>query len=86
MPKRKHDEFVENDNSAERVLKSQKKACGQRLEKSKKELEQALKLAAGFERQKQGRRKKTAKAKGDEAELGRLEKEYTVLKVCLFHV
>ncbi|KAF2205352.1 Bud-site selection protein [Delitschia confertaspora ATCC 74209] len=82
MVKRKHFEYLsdasDTENIADRLLSRQKKLCAQKLEKGKKELVQGLKLAAAFERQKQGRRKKTAGDK--DSVLGRLEKEYGFLK------
>lgn len=44
-------------------------------------LHRALKTARGFERQKLGRRQKTARQKKEEGELGRLDAEVKALKV-----
>jgi hypothetical protein len=44
-------------------------------------LHRALKVARGFERQKLGRRQKTAKDNQDVAEVARLEAEVVALKV-----
>lgn len=52
------------------------------LERSKKTLFQALKLARGFERQKLGRRQKVAKATNDDDDSKRLAAEVIALKVC----
>lgn len=65
---------------AERILKSQKRQCTHRIAAAQKPLVAALRLGAGFERQKHSRRKKTAQAKGDDKGLARLEAEYAVLK------
>ena len=51
------------------------------LEHGKKSLVRALKLARGFERQKLGRRQKSARAKNEEGVLPRLAAEVTALKV-----
>ncbi|KAH7069738.1 Bud-site selection protein [Paraphoma chrysanthemicola] len=65
---------------AEAALKSQKRTCNRRILDAKKSLVAALRLGAGFERQKHSRRKKTAQAKGDAKALARLDAEYAVLK------
>jgi hypothetical protein len=64
----------------ERALKSQKRICNRCLVDAKKSLVAALRLGAGFERQKHSRRKKTAQAKKDTKALERLNAEYAVLK------
>lgn len=51
------------------------------LENGKKSLFRALKISRGFERQKLGRRQKTAKEQNFPAETARLAKEVTALKV-----
>lgn len=51
------------------------------LEHSKKALSRALKIARGIERQKLGRRQKTAKESNAAAESARLTAEVTALKV-----
>jgi hypothetical protein len=65
---------------AERAAKSQKRVCNRCLVDAKKSLVAALRLGAGFERQKHSRRKKTAQAKKDTKALERLDAEYAVLK------
>jgi hypothetical protein len=82
MPKRKHAEYLEDtsEDSDATSVRAHRKACSKSLEKGKKELVQGLKLAAAFERQKQGRRKKTAAAKGEAGVVDRLEREYAILK------
>lgn len=65
---------------SERVLKNQKRLCTRCLTTAKKDLTTALRLGAGFERQKHSRRKKTATAKKDNKALERLDAEYVVLK------
>lgn len=52
------------------------------LEQSKKALFRSLKVARGFERQKLGRRQKTAKAEKAESDVIRLDAEVAALKVC----
>ena len=53
------------------------------LEQGKKSLLRSLKIVRGFERQKLGRRQKTAKAEGDGAASARLDTEVSALKVSL---
>ena len=52
------------------------------LEQGKKALFRSLKVARGFERQKLGRRQKTAKAEKAETDIIRLDAEVAALKVC----
>jgi hypothetical protein len=70
----------ETSDPAERASKSQKRVCNRCLVDAKKSLVAALRLGAGFERQKHSRRKKTAQAKKDTKALERLDAEYAVLK------
>jgi hypothetical protein len=65
---------------ADRANKGQKRVCNRCLVDAKKSLVAALRLGAGFERQKHSRRKKTAQAKKDTKALERLDAEYAVLK------
>jgi hypothetical protein len=65
---------------ADRALKTQKRLCNRCLGSAKKSLIVALRLGAGFERQKHSRRKKTAQAQKNSKALERLEAEYVVLK------
>lgn len=60
----------------------QKKHVEEKLFHAKKILQRALKLAKGFERQKLGRRHKTATQKSEVSELSRLDAEISALKVC----
>jgi hypothetical protein len=55
--------------------------CAHRINHGKTVLRRALKLAAGFERQKSGRRRKTAKQKNDDAAIARVEAEALAVKV-----
>jgi len=88
MPKRKRDDFgssEENPNrSAARALRIQKLHLEDILSNGTKTLFRALKIARGFERQKLGRRQKTAKVAKDDAETRRLEVEVATLKVGTF--
>ena len=86
MPKRKLSEFLDHDfgdqdKSFGPALTKQRILCGERIEHGKKLLRRALKLAAGFERQKYSRRRKTARQNNDTTTLARLDTEYQVLKV-----
>lgn len=66
--------------AADKLLKHQKKAVLARLTAAQKPLVAALRLGAGFERQKHSRRKKTAVQKKDTKALTRLDDEYRALK------
>ena len=61
----------------------QKEYLEKLLQGSTRLLAQALKLARGFERQKLGRRQKTAKAAANADDSKRLVAEVKALKVCL---
>ncbi|KAL6709800.1 hypothetical protein ACN47E_000585 [Coniothyrium glycines] len=80
MPKRKRSSPSGPSNLPVDPVARQKKLCTQRIDAAQKPLLAALRLGAGFERQKHSRRKKTAQAKNDAKALERLEFEYTVLK------
>ena len=84
MPKRKHDEindFEATSNSAEaRALRIQRLQIDGQLNQSKKSLFRSLKVARGFERQKLGRRQKTAKTENNTTDAARLEAEVAALK------
>jgi hypothetical protein len=77
MPKRNRDEDEkhEDDDRAEKIRKNRFRA---KIEPSNNSIASALKLARGFERQKLGRRQKTAK--NDPKELLRLKEEVIALK------
>ncbi|KAF3042683.1 hypothetical protein E8E12_007274 [Didymella heteroderae] len=66
--------------AADKLLKHQKKQVLARLTAAQKPLIAALRLGAGFERQKHSRRKKTAVQKKDTNALTRLDDEYRALK------
>lgn len=66
--------------AADKILKRQRKATLARLGAAQQALVAALRLGAGFERQKHSRRKKTAVQKRDTKALSRLDEEYRVLK------
>jgi hypothetical protein len=69
-----------SSDTADRTVKNQKRLCNRCLGTAKKALVVALRLGAGFERQKHSRRKKTAQAQKNVKALERLEAEYVVLK------
>lgn len=77
MPKRKRSpsSTLPSDPAARR-----KQQCSQCINAAQKPLLSALRLGAGFERQKHSRRKKTAQSSNDVKALERLEIEYGVLK------
>ncbi|OCK78729.1 Bud-site selection protein [Lepidopterella palustris CBS 459.81] len=84
MPKRTHSEFLESSagdaNASDRAIAQRRKLCSKTIERDKTSLLCAFKLAAGFERQKSGRRRKEAREKGDKDAAGRIDREYQVLK------
>lgn len=88
MPKRKLSELIEDDavpsGSLEKKSRLQRQQIDGSLDQSKKALFRALKIARGFERQKLGRRQKTAKAESNDADIVRLDAEVAALKVHLF--
>ena len=71
-----------SDGSSDRKLRLQQRQVEHLLEQGKKALFKSLKVARGFERQKLGRRQKTAKAEKAEDDLIRLNAEVAALKVC----
>lgn len=85
MSKRNFDEFRETDVDSRRLgggaLRAQRAQLERVLEHGKRKLFQALKLGRGFERQKLGRRQKTAKESNKESEMVRLNAEVAALKV-----
>lgn len=84
MPKRKHDEIsrseITSDGTTDRALRLQRLQVDGLLNQSRKSLFRSLKVARGFERQKLGRRQKTAKAESNAADTTRLEAEVAALK------
>lgn len=84
MSKRKfkefHDDEVSTNSFSEGGLPPQEKPESV-LEHSKKALSRALRIARGIERQKLGRRQKTAKESNAAAESARLNAEVAALKV-----
>jgi hypothetical protein len=85
MPKRKRDEAhntssISPEPSSQRARNGRKKLCAQRIAIAQKPLVAALRLAAGFERQKFSRRKKTSKQQNDIKGAARLNDEYAKLK------
>lgn len=89
MSKRKFKEFDEDKvdtkvgtkSLADKGLRAQQQKLESILERSKKALSQALKIARGIERQKLGRRQKTAKESNAAAESPRLNAEVAALRV-----
>lgn len=85
MPKRKFEDFTEASQKTHgdpnRAVRTQQAQVEGLLERSQKALFRSLKVARGFERQKLGRRQKTAKAENTEADTVRLEAEVEALKV-----
>lgn len=85
MPKRKHNEISSSETTSNaptaKTLRLQRLQLDGLLDQSKNSLFRSLKLARGFERQKLGRRQKTAKAERDAvADTARLEAEVAALK------
>lgn len=90
MPKRKRSEnFTADDTvdgSLDQSTRSQRQQLETFIEYGKKHLFRSLKMARGFERQKLGRRQKSAREKHDDTETARLEAEVAALKVRLAHI
>lgn len=84
MAKRKRSEaspaLSDTQPAVSKLLTHQKKQILTRLTAAQKPLVAALRLGAGFERQKHSRRKKTAVQKRDTKALTRLDDEYRALK------
>ncbi|EED21191.1 cellular morphogenesis protein (Bud22), putative [Talaromyces stipitatus ATCC 10500] len=80
MPKRKHSEVDLSGDGDEKLNRVKATRLGHKFERGSQLLFRALKTARGFERQKLGRRQKTAKGDGDSKTLERLEKEVHALK------
>ncbi|KAL1964791.1 hypothetical protein VTN77DRAFT_6658 [Rasamsonia byssochlamydoides] len=86
MSKRKHSELEEDDPSGrdesreERKIDLRATRLRHKYERGSQLLYRALKTARGFERQKLGRRQKTARKDNDEKTLERLEREVQALK------
>lgn len=90
MSKRKRDGFDRDKDIHDMnhsTLKPQPEQLNNSLEQGKKKLFQALKLARGFERQKLGRRQKTAKESNADIErVNQLNAEVSILKVRIHQV
>ena len=86
MSKRKYAEISGREATSNgisgRKLGLQQRQVEHLLEQGKKALFRSLKVARGFERQKLGRRQKTAKAEKAETDVIRLDAEVAALKVC----
>ncbi|KAL1955689.1 hypothetical protein VTO42DRAFT_8161 [Malbranchea cinnamomea] len=82
MPKRKRADSEDSGlpKSKDRKLSLRATRLEQQIEHGVVLLHRALKVARGFERQKLGRRQKTARGNNDIATLDRLEKEVVALK------
>ena len=75
-------EGAKSNGTSDKKLGLQQRQVEHLLEQGKKALFKSLKVARGFERQKLGRRQKTAKAEKAEDDLIRLDAEVAALKVC----
>ncbi|CAF9943292.1 MAG: hypothetical protein ALECFALPRED_010995 [Alectoria fallacina] len=84
MSKRKHNEISSSEapsnGTPARTLRLQRLQLDDLLDQGKKSLFHSLKVARGFERQKLGRRQKTAKTESNAADTARLEAEVAALK------
>ncbi|KLJ13425.1 hypothetical protein EMPG_11615 [Blastomyces silverae] len=82
MSKRKRSDYEESDlsNLDDRRLGIQIARLEQKIEHGRQLIHRALKTARGFERQKLGRRQKTAKTTNETAQLSRIEEEIQALK------
>ena len=86
MSKRKYAEIggkeATSNGNPGRSFGLQQRQVEHLLEQGRKKLFKSLKIARGFERQKLGRRQKTAKAEKAETDIIRLDAEVAALKVC----
>ncbi|KKZ63345.1 hypothetical protein EMCG_02346 [[Emmonsia] crescens] len=82
MPKRKRSDYEESNisNLDDRRLGAQIARLEQKIEHGCQLIHRALKTARGFERQKLGRRQKTARQANETAQLSRIEEEIQALK------
>lgn len=90
MSKRKRDTYDGDDSARDvvedRALRIRKDRLKAKVEQGTKLLHQGLKLARGFERQKLGRRQKTAASNKSDDQATRLKAEIAALKViCASH-
>lgn len=85
MPKRKLEEISGTDaisnGPGDRQSDLKRQQLDGLLDQGKKTLFQSLKVARGFERQKLGRRQKTAKTENNDADSARSNAEVSALKV-----
>ena len=85
MPKRKLGDMSDCDNvssaSVERRKVPRRAGLDGIIENGEKALFRAIKVSRGFERQKLGRRQKTAKEQDASTEIARLAREVAALKV-----
>lgn len=83
MPKRKRDGSLSNPETASNhILTTRQRRVEYKIAHGQKLLARAFKTAKGFERQKLGRRRKTAGAKSDTKDITRIDAETEALKVC----
>ncbi|KAL9071187.1 MAG: hypothetical protein Q9161_004364 [Pseudevernia consocians] len=84
MSKRKHDEIsasqANSNSTTARALRLQRLPLDGLLDQGQKSLFRSLKVARGFERQKLGRRQKTAKTENNATDTARLGAEVAALK------
>lgn len=83
MPKRKRDDGAEDsrEDSPEAVADPKQKRLQLKLHQASVKVGHAFKIAKGFERQKLGRRQKTAAAAKNEKDAQRVDVEIAALKV-----
>lgn len=79
MPKRKRED--DDDASGDVVPSAQRQRIQHKLKQGTVKLGHAFKVAKGFERQKLGRRRKTAGAQKKEKDVERIDAEIAALKV-----
>lgn len=80
MPKRKREDGA-SEGSPEAVADPKQRRLQLKLEQGTVKLGHAFKVAKGFERQKLGRRQKTAASEKNESNAQRIEAEIAALKV-----
>lgn len=84
MPKRKREgaESPEASSCEEQTKSMRQRRVEHKVDQGHKILNKAFKTAKGFERQKLGRRRKTACEKGDRQDVERIDAETEAIKVC----
>ena len=82
MPKRKRDDGGDDGQDSEGHNSAKQRRVEHKLKLGATKLGHAFKIAKGFERQKLGRRRKTAVSESNVKDITRIDAEIEALKVC----